>query len=381
MSKIGLIILLLFVSKVEAQTSALAVSDSLYAVGEYDKAIKELKKISPKTEKIHLKLAKNYAANRETEAAIFQYKKVLENSPNRVLTAVSYGRILAEAGQLKKADSVFSALAKQYPKNARFQYQLGLIKEKQKDSTAIHHFMFTITLDKGHQGALYKVAKNKLKNRQYTMAEHFSKMGLEVNPKNPSLLSILAQTYSSLKLYKEAIPHYEKLIELGQESAFIYTKLGFAYYRESNYKGAIKMYKNALKIENHNSDTHYTLGKLYALTGDLDKSETHFLMAILMKNQPVDAEFLSLALTYKMQEKDKEALEYFNKALAENPENERALYERAVAADNYYKDDKAAISYYQDYLNKYENIGNAGMLSRAKNRISDLKKKMHLAEN
>lgn len=381
MSKIGLIILLLFISKVEAQTSALAVSDSLYAVGEYDKAIAALKEINSKTEEIHLKLAKNYAANRETEAAIFQYKKVLENNPKRVLTAVSFGELLAGAGQLQKADSVFSALAKQYPKNARFQYQLGLIKEKQKDSTAIHHFMFTITLDKGHQGALYKLAKNKLKNRQYTMAEHFSKMGLEVNPKNPSLLSILAQTYSSLKLYKEAIPHYEKLIELGQESAFIYTKLGFAYYRESNYKGAVKMYKNALKIENHNSDTHYTLGKLYALTGDLDKSETHFLMAILIKDQPVDAEYLSLALTYKMQEKHKMALEYFNKSLAENPENERALYERAVAADNYYKDDQMVIDYYQDYFNKYQNIGNAGMLSRAKNRISDLKKKVHFAEN
>lgn len=380
MSKIGLIILLIFVSKVGAQTSALAVSDSLYAVGEYDKSIAALKEISPKSEKIHLKLAKNYAANRETEAALFQYKKVIKDNPNRVLTAVSYGELLAEAGQLEQADSVFSALTEQYPKNARFQYRLGLIKEKQKDSTAIHHFMVTIALNDRHQGALYKVAKNKLQNRQYTMAGHFSKMGLEVNPKNPSLLSILAQTYSSLKLYKEAIPHYEKLIELGRESVFIYTKLGFAYYRESNYKDAIKMYKNALQVEDRSSDTHYTLGKLYALTGDLDNSETHFLMAILIKNQPVDAEYLSLALTYKMQKKHKEALEYFNKALAENPENERALYERAVAADNYYKDDKAAISYYEDYFKKYENIGNEGMLSRTKNRISDLKKKIHLAE-
>ena len=60
MSKIGLIILLLFISKVEAQTSALAVSDSLYAVGEYDKAIAALKEINSKTEEIHLKLDKNY---------------------------------------------------------------------------------------------------------------------------------------------------------------------------------------------------------------------------------------------------------------------------------------------------------------------------------
>jgi len=104
-------------------------------------------------------------------------------------------------------------------------------------------------------------------------------------------------------------------------------------------------------------------------------------MSILIKKQPVDAEYLSLGLTYKMQEKYKDALDYFNKALEENPDNERALYERAVAADNYMADDSTVIKYYLAYFNKSETIGNDGMLYRAKTRASDLKKKMHLAEN
>ncbi len=236
-------------------------------------------------------------------------------------------------------------------------------------------------LDTTHQAALYKVAKDKLRNRQYTMAEHYSKRGLRANPNNPSLLSILAQTYSSLKLYKEALQQYEKLIELGQDSEFIYNKLGFAYYRLKEYEKAIINYNKALEFEDRNSATHYTLGKLYALTGDLDRSETHLLMAILIKKQSVDAEYLSLGLTYKMQEKYKDALEYSNKALEENPDNERALYERAVAADNYMADDETVIGYYQAYFNKYESLGNDGMLYRAKIRISDLKKKIHLAGN
>ena len=141
------------------------------------------------------------------------------------------------------------------------------------------------------------------------------------------------------------------------------------------------MYNEALNFEDRNSATHYTLGKLYALIGDLDKSETHLLMSILIKNQPVDAEFFSLGLTYKMQEKHKSALENFNKALEENPDHERALYERAVAADNYMADDETVIGYYQMYFDKYKSIGNDGMLYRAKTRISDLKQKIHLAEN
>ena len=367
--------------KAEAQTSALAVSDSLYAMGEYAGAINKLQEIDSQTEKTYLKLAKNYAANRQPEIALENYKKVLSKNPDRVLTAVDYGELLVKTGKLNSADSLFKILAEKYPKNANFKFQQGLIKERLKDSTALGYFMHTMILDTTHQGALYKLAKDKLRNRQYTMAEHYSKQGLRANANNASLLSILAQTYSSLKLYKKAIPHYEKLIELGEDTEFIYNKLGFAYYRLGDYKKAVKMYKQALNFEDRNSATHYTLGKLYALIGDLDKSETHLLMSILIKKQPVDAEFFSLALTYKMQEKHKSALEYFNKALEENPDHERALYERAVAADNYMADDETVIGYYQMYFDKYETIGNDGMLYRAKTRISDLKEKIHLAEN
>jgi tetratricopeptide (TPR) repeat protein len=380
-NKLSFIVILLLAFKAEAQTSALAVSDSLYAVGEYSEAIEKLQEITPKTEKTYVKLAKNYAANRQPEIALENYKKVLAKNPNRVLTAVDYGELLVKTGKLKAADSLFQVLTEEYPKNASFKFQQGLIKEKLKDSTAIGYFMYTVMLDTTHQAALYKLAKDKLKNSQYTMAEHYSKQGLRANSNNASLLSILAQTYSSLKLYKEAIPPYEKLIELGEDSEFIYTKLGFAYYRLGNYKEATSMYKKALEFEDRNAATHYTLGKLYALTGDLDKSETHLLMSILIKKQPVDAEYLSLGLTYKMQEKYKDALEYCNKALEENPDNERALYERAVAADNYMADDETVINYYQAYFDKYESIGNDGMLYRAKTRISDLRKKIHLAEN
>ena len=367
--------------KAEAQTSALAVSDSLYAVGEYAEAIGKLQEIAPKTDKVYLKLAKNYAANRQPEIALDNYKKVLDENPDRVLTAVDYGELLVKTGKLKAADSVFKELTEKYPENANFKFQQGLIREKLKDSTAMGYFMHTMILDTTHQGALYKIAKDKLRNRQYTMAEHYSKQGLRANANNPSLLSILAQTYSSLKLYREAIPPYKKLIQIGQDSEFIYTKIGFAYYQDGDYLKAIEMYNEALNFEDKNSATHYTLGKLYALTGDLDKSETHLLMSILIKKQPVDAEYLSLGLTYKMQEKHKDALDYFNKALEENPDNERAMYERAVAADNYFADDETAIGYYRAYFNTYESIGNDGMLYRAKTTISDLKKKMHLAEN
>ncbi|WP_373058395.1 tetratricopeptide repeat protein [Zunongwangia sp. H14] len=362
-----------------AQTSALALSDSLYAVGKYAEAIKVASK-SEASEATFLKLAKYYKAGGDYQKALENYRKVLAENPNRLLTVLDYGKLLMRSGNLPKADSLFSRLTEAYPKNASFQYQLGLIKEKQKDSTAMAHFFLVVSLDETHQAALYKLAKDALRHRKYTLAEHFCQQGLETNPNNRSLLSILAQTYSALQIYEKAIPQYERLLELGEESEFIYSKLAFAYYQIMEYKAAIHNYQQALTFEDRNAATHYSLGKLYALTGDLEKSETHLLMSILIKKQPVDAEFLSLALTYKEMEKYKDALEYLEKALEENPDNERAMYERAIAADNYFKDLETRMNYYKAYLNKYDPKGNEGMIYLARNRVSDIKKEIHMAE-
>lgn len=380
MNKLFIIVFLFAIVKAEAQTSALAVSDSLYAVGNYSEAIKVLKNISSASETVNLKLARGYKARGDFNEAEKYFKLVLQQNPERILSALELGKLLIIQQKLEKADSIFRNLSERYPENAGFQYQLGLIKEKQQDSTAGIYFKNTIQLEPTHQDALFKLAKDELQHREYGMAINYSLMGLNANPGNVSLLSILAQSYYNQKLYEKAIPEFEKILELGQGNEFVHSRLGFAYYNEGMYEKAIEQYNTALEFEDRNSDTHYNLGKLYAITGDLEKSEIHLLMAVLIKKQPVDAEFLSLGLTYKLQQDHKKALEYFNSALEENPENERALYERAIAADNYFKDLETRINYYVAYLNKFEAKGNGDLIYLARIRLKDLRKEQHLLE-
>ena len=193
-------------------------------------------------------------------------------------------------------------------------------------------------------------------------------------------MSILGQAYSAKAQYEKAIPIFEKLISLNRDSEFIYNLLAYAYNRTGDLQNAKENFNKALEINDRNSGTHFNLGKIYTRLGDYKKSEQHLLMAILIKKQPVDAEFLSLALTYKRQKNYKDALHYFDRALEENPDNERALMEKALAADAYFKDKKMVLGYYQAYMDKYKSIGDHQMLEMAKYRISDLKKELHMAE-
>ena len=369
---------MLLVIKVGAQTPTLTIADSLYAVGNYSEAIQNLEDIQDKSEAVYSRLAKAYVAKGNFSSALKYYKTVLDKNPNKVLIATEYGEVLIKAGKLESADSLYLNLAARYPKNAGFQFQLSTIKEKQKDSTYLEFLERTVQLDPHHQQALYKLAKNALSRRDFPVSEALSLQGLEANPKNPSLLSILAQTYFNENSYILAIAPLEKLLELGQGNEFVHSKLGFSYYQVRYIEDAIIQYNLALSYEDKNSNTHYNLGKLYASTGDLKKSETHLLMALLIKKQPVDAEFLSLGLTYKLQEDYEKALQYFNSALDENPGNERALYERAIAADNYFKDKTTVLNHYKAYLNKYEAEGNESLIFLAQSRMKDIKEELHL---
>lgn len=374
-----LFISLITATKAEAQTSALAMADSLYAVGNYSEAIKQLESTDPKSNTVYSKLAKAWQAKGNPSEAILNYQIVLKNDPARVLTAISYGKLLISTGKLAEADSIFEKLARKYPGNADFHYQQGLIKERQRDSTARNHFITTLRYDKTHQQAVYRVAKEHLKHKRYGAAEKLIKQGFEANPVNASLISLLAQVYYNQKQYEAAIKEFEKLVELNKGNEFVHTKLGFAYFRKDNLPKAIAHFNIALEYEDQNAGTHHSLGKLYALTGDYEKSEKHLLFAILLKDQPIDAEFLSLALTYKLAENYKKSLKYFEKALEENPMNERALYERATVADAYFKDLETRRNYYQAYLNQFEELGSRNLVHLAKRRIKDINEELHLS--
>ncbi len=380
MNYLTTLVFFIIVLQTNAQTPTFTIADSLYAVGNYSEAIQNLESIQDKSEAVHSRLAKSYVAKGEFSSALKNYKIILDKNPSKVLTAIEYGEVLLKAGKLESADSLFNLLAASYPNNATFQYQLSTIKEKQNDSTAIEYWQKTIALDKTHQQALYKLAKDALSKRNFPLAEKLSIQGLEANPTNASLLSILAQTYFNENSFILAITPFEKLLELGQGNEFVHSKLGYCYYRLQYHTEAIAQYNLALDYEDRNSDTHFNLGKLFARTGDLKKSETHLLLALLIKKQPVDAEYLSLALTYKLQKDYEKTFNYCNSALEENPDNERALYERAIAADNYFKDKKSVLNYYQSYLDKYSNKGNFELIHLAGIRIKDIREELHLNE-
>lgn len=380
MNRFIIIIFCLIGIQAEAQTSVLNLSDSLVAVGKQHEAIEMLQQTEPKSDQLYLKIARLQQKIGLDDKALQNYKKVLERNPDRILTSIDYGELLLESGNLDQADSLFRSLNEKYPENAGFIYRLGLVKEKKKDSTAMKYFFKTTSWDSTHQGALYKTSKYYLKNGKSYNAIVSANSGLKMRPNNVSLLSILGQAYSASLQFEKAIAPYEKLIKLGKGSEFILEKLAKAYRVTNKTEQAIETYKMMLDINDMNSPAHSNLGALYLKTNQVEKAQQHFTMALLIKKQPVDREYLNIGLTFKRQEDFKSAFENFESALEENPENERALLEHAIAADAFFKDQEAVLNLYETYIEKYGESGRNDMISVAKYRISELKSEIHQAK-
>ena len=363
-----------------SQQSDLSVADSLASVGKQNDAIKLLEDIEPKSEKILLKLAKLQQQVEKNDEALENYIKVLNKNPERVLTALDYGELLLETERLEIADSLFNSLTEKYPDNAGFTYRLGLTREKKKDSSAMDLYFKTVGLDSTHQGALYKTAKFELQRGNRHNAIHLSQTGLKTRPENASLLSILGQAYLASLQFEEAAVPFEKLIEIGEGSEFILEKLASAYRKSGQTDKAIATYEKMLEIDNMNGAVHSNLGALYLKKDKAKKAQEHFMMALFIKNQPADSEYINLGLSYKRQEDHRSAYISFQKALEENPENQRAKIELALAADAHFEDKQAVLKLYQDFVTKYKETGRNDMLSVAEYRISELKKEIHLAK-
>ena len=362
------------------QATALKMADSLAAVGKQNEAISLLENQESNNEKTYLKLAGFQQAIGQDEKALENYRKAIKLNPELILAAIDYGELLLETGKLDKADSLFSKLSEDYPDNAGFVYRVGLAKEKKRDSTAMKYFFKTVSLDTTHQGALYKTAKHQLKNGKSYNAIFLCNSGLKVRPNNVSLLSILGQSYSASLQFEKAIAPFEKLVDLGEGSEFILEKLAKAYRVTSQPKKAIDTYKKMLEINGLNAAVHSNLGVLYLNTDQVKMARQHFSTALLIKDQPVDNEYVNLGLAFKRQEEFKSAYISFQKALEENKDNERALIELAIAADAYFKDKNSVIEHYQNFVDKYQHNGRKDMLSIAEYRISELKKEIHLAK-
>ncbi|GAA3553439.1 tetratricopeptide repeat protein [Snuella lapsa] len=346
-------LLFLFVLfKAEAQTSVLNMADSLYINGNYSKAIEQYKLYKEQSVVLD-KIAKSYVAIGNYDEALKNYKASIDENPEKALLKYEYAKLLYKTKKYNEAAIVFNELVYLDHKNPNYHYELGLALERINDSTAANRFYNAIELDSTHQKAIYSLAKIYLKKGKNTLADKYIDIGLLSYGNNKELINLKAQNFYLRKQYEKAAVWFEKLIALNESSQFIHEKLSYSYAKIMEYEKAIEQGLEALKYEPNNSGNLYMQGQLYERINDFENAEKYIAESLELQDVSLEEGYKSLGMVLNRQEKHKEAIEAFNRAIHENPKSDSAHFYLIYTKDHYYKDIDTRIALYEAFKERF----------------------------
>ncbi len=369
-----IILLLSTIFKTQGQSAMLNKADSLYVNGNYSKAIETYKKHSDSAVVLD-RIAKAYIALGNYDAALINYDKSIIANPEDALVKYEYAKLLAKTKKYQDASDMFYKLIDIDYKNPNYHYELGLVLEHLKDSTAQNRFYSAFQLDKTHQKAIYRLAKFHLKKGHNKRVDYYTDIGLKSYEDNRELISLKAQNYYVKKDYNNAAVWFEKLIALNESSQFIHEKLRNCYAQQYEFEKAIEQGEFALQFDEKNTNNLFVQGELYERIEDFKKAEEYMLQSLLIQDQPMDEEYVKLGFVYSKQKKYKETIEVYKKAIKENPANDRAHFLLVYVKDHYYKDIDTKIKLYETFKTKFPESKYTAIVNQ---RISELKQEKFL---
>ncbi len=375
MNRVFLLLLFLLSLKAEAQSSVLSIADSLYANGNYTKAITNYE-IHDNQQDVYSKLAKAYVTIGSYDKALSNYELGLNAYPNNALLKYDYAKLLAKTKKYEEASKLFYELIDHDYRNPNYHFELGLIFEQLKEPfKSQSRFFNTYELDETHQKAIFKLAKFQLKKRNYEVSHKYIDAGLKSYGNNTSLISLKAQNYYSQHEYEKAIVWFEKLLQLGEDSQFIHEKLSISYENTYDNKKAIEHLILALELDGKDVVNLYRLGYLYKEDENFEKAKEYMELALKLQDLPLDHEYVQLASVYNHLKQPQKAIWAFKRALKENPSNEYAVFLLVHTKADFYKDLDAKIKLYENYIEKHPKTKFTPM---AKQCLSELKKKQFM---
>ncbi|KQC30151.1 tetratricopeptide repeat protein [Flagellimonas eckloniae] len=367
-------LLILYTIQGWSQSRSQIKADSLYLIGNYAEAINAYSKVG--NEKSSMQIARAYSAIGNKEKAILQYLDIIKNNESHVLARFELGKIY-EKTDLDKAQEVFESLINPRSENPEFYYYLGKILQSkldyQKGNKALKK---AIDLDSTHLRSIYLLGKYYVSVEEPSNALETIELGLKTAPNDVALLNLKALAHFNSGFYDKSAPLFLRLLELGEKKPFVYRKLGYSQFKNHDLDNAKETYQTLAKIKNNEADAYFGLGEVYLEEKKLDSAETYFKKSIEERKYVFDNEYRNLGRIARLKNQLKKSLDYYTKAWEENKANFINYYQVCVLADEYYKDPKTRLEYYERLLTDFKNVP-LFISERVKKRISELKEEIH----
>lgn len=150
-----------------------------------------------------------------------------------------------------------------------------------------------------------------------------------IAPQNALYHSDLGLALLDAGRVSEAIIVLERAVKLGDNSPQVSYALGLAYEQKGKLGEALHYYKRAVDADPQHWDAHVALAELHERQNELEKALNSYLLAAALKPQPTL--FNNIGRIYFLLGKRNEAIQYFQKAVKEDPAFVTARQNLAIA--------------------------------------------------
>jgi tetratricopeptide (TPR) repeat protein len=378
LKRVILFLILFSICKAEAQSSALVIADSLYATGNYNKAINYYAKEG--SQSAGLQIARAYHSIGNYTKAITQYESLVDKAPDVLIARFELGKLYFKTKRFDDGRKLFTKLVDIDAENPEYLYYLAeCFRELDQPASSLTYYKKAVTADSTHLKSLFQLGKYFVVNRETNQALEYLNKGLEFYADDVSLINLKGLAHFNNDAYEKALPLFEILLDLGEKKEFVYTKLAFCYFKAWEFEKAKSTYKRLIEMDVDNHLAYYNLAQVFFKDRQIDSAKFYVRKSIEVQEVTFEKEYMSLAYMYRSEDQLKTALKYYKLAFEEDPTNFRNYYQLCSMIDQTSTDLELKLKYYQNFIEKFgSNI--PYMSDRSRKRISELKEEIHFAK-
>lgn len=212
-------------------------------------ALMKAAELEPQNLKARSKLAEVYFLLKKYNESVEQTAQMLKISPGNALAYFIRGMCYKESGDTTMALSAFQSAVESDRDYYNAHMQLGVLFQLKNNPVCMEYFNNSLRIKPESEEALYGRALFLQENGDYDRAIQDYTQILKINPRNKNAhynLGYLHYTY--LKVYNQAIKHYDDAIAADPNYAEAYYSRGLCYEAVGNI-GAAKMdYEKSLQL-------------------------------------------------------------------------------------------------------------------------------------
>ena len=294
-----------------------------------DRYLSRACQIRPQSWEAHTTLGVARLALGQTVQAIQSFQAANQLSHNKSLVLIDLAAALARNGQHPEADRSLRQAARIDKDNVEVNRVQGWI-HLLRDSASLAAAEIEVALEKGDRSAIlqnnYGLAQIGL--GAYEIALTHFRRALDLDPELGPVYFNLGGAYALLKQPDPAIKAWESAAKYELTNADCFVNLGAGYYRRGSFEEAVTQFRRVLQIRQDRPADYSNLGLAYAKQG------VALRLAAQKAAQPGLAMIARGGAEEKMKQsvdKQKQAIEMFDRALVLDPRNVMLHSNRGLA--------------------------------------------------